>query len=140
MPTAKHEARIRKHLLKNFHKRETLTGEKLFKKYYGEVSSLHFFKTTYKLKQLINSDPQILEQLSPSLKKYKLSAYAQTSALVTFPKDAEKVLKQLAYFRDWLFEHKISDKELCEKKLLEEMLKAFRLVLPVLHFLEEAYE
>ena len=140
MPTAKHEASIRKHLLKNFHKREILTEETRFKKYYGEACSEHFFKSTYKLKQLIKSDPDILEQLSPSLQKYALSQYAQSSALVKFPKNAEKVLRQLAYFKDWLFEHKINDKELCEEKLLGEMLKAFRLVLPILYFLEEAYE
>ncbi len=117
MPTAKHEASIRKHLLKNFHRREALTEEKKFKNYYGEASSQHFFKSIYKLKQLINSDPEILENLSPSLQNYALSSYAQASALVQFPKDAEKVLRQLAYFKDWLFEHKVSDKELCGGKL-----------------------
>lgn len=140
MPTAKHEENIRRHLLKNFHRREALTEEKSFKKYYGEASSEHFFKTTYKLKQLLNSDPKILEELSPSLKKYALSEYAQSSALAQFPKDAEKVLKQLAYFKDWLFMHSMSDNELCGEQLLEEMASAFRLVLPVLHFLEEAYD
>lgn len=140
MPTSKHEAQIRSHLLRNFHRWEELISTPKFKKYYGDPAAEHFYKSTYKLKQLIHTTPDILEQLSPSLKKYALGEYVQASALAKFPKDSEKVLSQLAYFKDWLFVHSVSDNELCGEQLLEEMLKAYKLILPLLNFLQEAYE
>ena len=140
LPNPKHETQIRTHLLKNFHRWEALISAPKFKKYYGEPSAEHYYKSTYKLKQLLKTNPDLLQQISPSLKNYALENYAQASALVQFPSDAEKVLSQLAYFRDWLFSHPLKDKELLWNDLLSEMLKAYKKILPLLNFLQEAYE
>ena len=85
-------------------------------------------------------NPELLQQVSPLLKNYVLDDYTQASALVKFPRDTEKTLSQLAYFRDWLFSHSLKDQVLLRGDLLSEMLKAYKTILPVLNFLQEAYE
>lgn len=139
MPFPKSENRIRKLLLTNFHEREALTQKRSFKSYYGSVHAEHFYKSTYKLKQLIAQNPEILKHLSPSLATYELADYAQASAMTPFPPDAAKVLEQLAYYRDWIFTHPISDKELCGDQVLEKMLESYQKLAPVLDFFNQAY-
>jgi len=70
------------------------------------------------LKQLIKTDPTLLSELSPALKKYCLLDEANPSQSPISSSSSEQVLKQVAYFKDWIFEHSLSDAELCEQELL----------------------
>lgn len=140
MPLPKHEIKIRTHLLKNFHRWEALLAAPKFKKYYGQPRSEHYYKSTYKLKQLMLSDTELLEHMSPVLQEYGLDAYAWNRPLWRSSEESSTILNQLAYFKDWIFDHRLKDQEVLNDNLLKEILSAYKLLLPMLEFLEEAYE
>ncbi len=139
MPFPSSENKIRKLLLTHYHERESLTCKRNFKSYYGDVHAEHFYKSTYKFKQLIAQDPELLKHLSPNLANYGLADYVKSSAMTVFPADTAKVLEQLAYYRDWIFMHPISDEELCGNEVLEKMLEASLKLAPILDFFNKAY-
>ncbi|MBQ7073483.1 hypothetical protein IJM86_00090 [bacterium] len=50
------------------------------------------------------------------------------------------LLEQLAYYKDWIFIHDINDLELCDDRFMKDLIKAYKLIYPVLEFFEEAYD
>lgn len=140
MPNAQHEQQLRTKLMKEFHRWQELISSSQHQKYYGQPHALHQYKSTYKRKQLVHQDPELLEQISPTLQAYDLRKYAQSSALTPFPPEAKEQLAQLMYFKEWLFFRPLSDELLTSEHVLQEMYDSYQAILPMLNFLQEAYE
>lgn len=139
-PRAKSAEQVRILLLKNYDERLSQIQQPSFKKYYGNLYCSQNFKTTGKLKQLFQIYPELSSQLSPSLKQLALDDYVQ---LANHPdvgsRRSEQMLDHLAYFGDWLVGHPLKDEELIQENFPQQTLKAFKLLLPWLQFLEQAY-
>jgi hypothetical protein len=45
----------------------------------------------------------------------------------------------IAYNKDWTFTHSLSDEDLCSPKLYDELLKAYKLIYPIIRFFDDAY-
>ena len=138
-PSQINENKVRVHLLTHFDEREKFTHDSKIKKFYTLVPADHQYKSMARLKQLIKKNPEIVENISPSLEKYWITEDFKTAKVTASQKEIEEIIQQLAYNKDWWFTHNLSDKDLCSPKLFDTIFNGYKLILPVLNFFEDAY-
>lgn len=138
-PSQQNENRVRAYLLMHYDERDSFLSDKKINKYFKLDEADHQYKTTARLKALIENNPEIKKNLSPLLAEYWISENIWTSGINTDSKKIESILNQLAYYKDWTFSHHFTDEELKSPKIYDEVLNAYKLILPVIDFFEKAY-
>ena len=138
-PSQQNENRVRAYLLMHFDERESFLNDKKINKYFKLDEADHQYKTTVRLKSLIENNLEIRKNISPALAEYWITKDSSSLDIKPDPKKMESILKQLAYYKDWTFTHQLTDEDLKSDKLYDEILNAYKLMLPVINFFEKAY-
>ena len=138
-PSQQNENRVRAYLLMHYDEREEFLSNKKINKYFKLDEADHQYKTTARLKALIENNQEIKNNLSPVLAEYWISENFWTTGFKMDSKKVEDMLKYLAYYKDWTFTHRLTDEDVKSSKLYEEILNAYKLILPVITFFEKAY-
>lgn len=139
-PSQQNENKVRAYLLMHYGEREAFLNDKNINKYFDLDEAEHQYKTPARLSWLISNNPEIRKNLSPLLTEYwVINGY---SSLKSRPdsKKIENILKQIAYYKDWTFTHHFTDEELKSPKLYNKIINAYKIILPVINFFEEAYK
>lgn len=134
-PSQKNENKVRLHLLDYLDLWRNFLNDKRLMKFYRIDTPDHTYKTNVRLKQLIQQHYEIFEKLSS---EDKLMIW--NSLLKAYIVEDSALLEQLAYYKDWIFIHDINDLELCDDRFMKDLIKAYKLIYPVLEFFEEAYD
>jgi len=140
-PSQINENKVRAHLLKHYEIREKFLKDKDINSYYILDDARHQYKTTARLKAIIEKNPVLKTQISPLLKEYWITdTYWKSIEKIDSIQKGWEILQQLAFNKDRWFSHSLSDKDVSSPCLYDEMIRAYKLILPVLNFFQDAYD
>ena len=132
------ENKVRAHLLKHYDVWMGFLKDKKLMKYYQLDDAERKYKSTQKLKNLIARNPSLRKEISPAIMEY--FSFGKEGKVGINWDDMENMLKYLAYYKDWGFTHHLSDNDVSSEHLFDEILDAYKMILPVIKFFDEAYD
>ena len=143
-PSQENEDRVRIHIIKNFDERAKLATDKKMLKYFTIDEADHKYKTNSRIlkvewKYWISKDVKqifrsYLIQETDGNWKPLYNPY-EPNRIFTW----NEIMNFIAYNKDWTFTHSLSDKDVSSPKLYDELLKAYKLINPIIRFLDDAY-